>query len=152
MPQTDSDTHLGTDEKAGAAKTAGSTGLRRPLVVVAAVASTIVVLGLALGLGLGLGLKHHHSSTASSGSANGTGNLAIASTPDTDAAFMSTTMVNDKPTTRAYDFVVEERRGAPDGVEKFMLVVNGQFPGPTIEVNTGDRIVVNVTNKMSNST
>ncbi|KAL8291388.1 hypothetical protein RQP46_002366 [Phenoliferia psychrophenolica] len=32
-----------------------------------------------------------------------------------------------------------------------MLVVNGQYPGPTIEVNVGDRVVVNVTNLMPNS-
>ncbi|KAI1782831.1 multicopper oxidase [Ganoderma leucocontextum] len=151
MSQTDSGTHMGNDEKPGVAKTTARTGARRPLIVVAAVASTVVVLTLALGLGLGLGLKHHHSS-ANSSSVNGTGNLAIAGTPASNAAFMSTTMVNDAPMTRVYDFVVEERRGAPDGVEKPMLVVNGQFPGPTIEANTGDRIVVNVTNKMSNST
>ncbi|KAI0325354.1 hypothetical protein GY45DRAFT_1261010 [Cubamyces sp. BRFM 1775] len=61
-------------------------------------------------------------------------------------------IADDVPMTRTYDFVVEERAGAPDGVQKRMLVVNGQFPGPTIEANTGDRIVVNVTNKMPNST
>ncbi|KAI0356871.1 hypothetical protein OH77DRAFT_1399973 [Trametes cingulata] len=61
-------------------------------------------------------------------------------------------IANAAPTTRTYDFVVEERKGSPDGVEKHMLVVNGQFPGPTIEANAGDRIVVNVTNKMPNAT
>ena len=29
---------------------------------------------------------------------------------------------------------------APDGVAKDMIVVNGQFPGPTIEANWGDWI------------
>ncbi|KAI0705390.1 multicopper oxidase [Earliella scabrosa] len=61
-------------------------------------------------------------------------------------------IANAQATTRSYNFVVEERMGAPDGFEKLMLVVNGQYPGPTIEANTGDRIVVNVTNRMSNST
>jgi FtsP/CotA-like multicopper oxidase with cupredoxin domain len=28
----------------------------------------------------------------------------------------------------------------------------GMYPGPTIEANQGDRIVVNVTNKLENST
>ena len=56
------------------------------------------------------------------------------------------------PQTRTYDFVVEERLGAPDGTQKLMLVVNGQYPGPTIEVNADDRIVVNVTNRLPNST
>ncbi|KZT04954.1 multicopper oxidase [Laetiporus sulphureus 93-53] len=61
-------------------------------------------------------------------------------------------MVDETTTTRYYDFVVEEGTGAPDGVEKTMLVVNGLYPGPTIEANTGDRIIVNVTNKMVNAT
>lgn len=65
---------------------------------------------------------------------------------------MNMNMVDEAPTTRHYDFVVEEAIGAPDGVEKLMLVVNGQFPGPTIEANAGDRIVVNVTNKLPNAT
>jgi FtsP/CotA-like multicopper oxidase with cupredoxin domain len=34
-----------------------------------------------------------------------------------------------------------------------MLFINGKFPGPLIEVNRGDRLVVNVTNHLSkNST
>ena len=33
-----------------------------------------------------------------------------------------------------------------------MLVINGQFPGPTIEANEGDTIVINVQNDMSNGT
>jgi FtsP/CotA-like multicopper oxidase with cupredoxin domain len=30
-----------------------------------------------------------------------------------------------------------------------MLFINGKFPGPLIEANMGDRLVVNVTNKLS---
>lgn len=33
-----------------------------------------------------------------------------------------------------------------------MFVINGQFPGPLIEANEGDTIVVNVHNDMSNGT
>lgn len=33
---------------------------------------------------------------------------------------------------------IEEKILAPDGVEKPMLVVNGQYPGPTIEGDWGD--------------
>ncbi|KZT02962.1 multicopper oxidase [Laetiporus sulphureus 93-53] len=58
----------------------------------------------------------------------------------------------DETTTRYYDFVVEDGTGTQDGVEKTMLVVNGLYPGPMIEANTGDRIIVNVTNKMVNAT
>ena len=33
-----------------------------------------------------------------------------------------------------------------------MMVINGQFPGPLIEANEGDTIVVNVQNDMSTGT
>jgi FtsP/CotA-like multicopper oxidase with cupredoxin domain len=33
-----------------------------------------------------------------------------------------------------------------------VLVMNGQFPGPLIEVNEGDRVLVNVTNQLQNGT
>jgi FtsP/CotA-like multicopper oxidase with cupredoxin domain len=36
----------------------------------------------------------------------------------------------------------------PDGVRKEVYLVNGQFPGPTIECRSGDRIVVHVTNEL----
>ncbi|KZT65204.1 multicopper oxidase [Daedalea quercina L-15889] len=65
---------------------------------------------------------------------------------------MNTSLVGEPATTRYYEFVVEEAMGAPDGVEKLMLVVNGMYPGPTIEANVDDRIVVNVTNLMPNAT
>lgn len=80
-------------------------------------------------------------------------------------------MLRDRTETRTFQFVLEERRGAPDGFSKPMLVVNGasrslsslrdsqtdayhagMYPGPTIEVNEGDRVVVNVTNLMNTST
>lgn len=35
------------------------------------------------------------------------------------------------------------------GVVREMLFINGKFPGPLIEVNRGDRLVVNVTNQLS---
>ena len=126
---------------------------RRPLIILAAVAAIAVILGLALGLGLGLGLRHSKSAAAANPTGNSTTtNLQNVTTPSSADALLSADMVNDAPTTRTYDFVVEERMGAPDGVQKHMLVVNGQYPGPTIEANSEDRIVVNVTNKMPNST
>jgi Multicopper oxidase len=33
-----------------------------------------------------------------------------------------------------------------------MLVINGQFPGPLIRVNQGDRLLINVTNQIANAT
>ncbi|KLU86700.1 hypothetical protein MAPG_05712 [Magnaporthiopsis poae ATCC 64411] len=57
--------------------------------------------------------------------------------------------LNAAPTTRRYDFVITQGKAWPDGVVRDMLLVNGQFPGPLIEANRGDRILVNVTNKLA---
>ncbi|KAH7335816.1 multicopper oxidase-domain-containing protein [Rhizoctonia solani] len=56
--------------------------------------------------------------------------------------------ITDKPTTRTYDWTISMQEGAPDGYYRQMLVVNGQYPGPTIEANEGDTIIVNVKNKI----
>jgi Multicopper oxidase len=37
------------------------------------------------------------------------------------------------------------------GVVRDMLFINGKFPGPVIEMNRGDRLVVNVTNKLTSN-
>lgn len=42
--------------------------------------------------------------------------------------------------TRRYDFTIDRIVLAPDGVVRDMIVINGQFPGPTIEANWGDWI------------
>jgi hypothetical protein len=52
--------------------------------------------------------------------------------------------------TRHYDFTITEQTIAPDGVQRTGMVVNGAFPGPTIEANWGDWIEVTVTNSLAN--
>ncbi|KAG8526155.1 uncharacterized protein KY384_000148 [Bacidia gigantensis] len=52
--------------------------------------------------------------------------------------------------TRSYDFTIARGNIAPDGVNTSVLLINGQFPGPTIEANWGDMITVNVHNQISN--
>ncbi|KAM0432248.1 hypothetical protein ACHAPT_004786 [Fusarium lateritium] len=47
---------------------------------------------------------------------------------------------------RRYDFSVSRGTIAPDGYELDVILVNGQFPGPTIEANWGDTIQVTVSN------
>ncbi|KAK4197515.1 hypothetical protein QBC40DRAFT_256932 [Triangularia verruculosa] len=42
--------------------------------------------------------------------------------------------------TRSYSFDVGLATLAPDGVSKQMMIVNGQYPGPTIEADWGDNI------------
>ncbi|KAK0672592.1 multicopper oxidase-domain-containing protein [Cercophora samala] len=50
---------------------------------------------------------------------------------------------------REYEFDVTHRWAAPSGVWKKMMLVNGQSPGPLIEVNTGDIVRVKVNNYLS---
>ncbi|CAG8956065.1 hypothetical protein HYFRA_00011848 [Hymenoscyphus fraxineus] len=50
---------------------------------------------------------------------------------------------------RAYDFTITREVRSPDGYEKEMLLVNGQFPGPLIEANWGDTIQVTVHNAIT---
>lgn len=47
---------------------------------------------------------------------------------------------------RSYDFTIRRGFIRPDGFRKEVLLINNQFPGPTIEANWGDTINVNVHN------
>lgn len=109
------------------------------------VAAFILVLALALGLGLGLGLKGKNNET-----------LTNTKPPqswrrDPQDYVLSTSFDTKAPsTTRTYTLnLTEIPNGAPDGVSRRMLLINGQFPGPVIEVNEGDRLVVQVNNFMT---
>lgn len=42
--------------------------------------------------------------------------------------------------TRHYKFTVARGLKAPDGYQKQVILINGQFPGPMIEANWGDWI------------
>ncbi|KAI1460497.1 putative multicopper oxidase [Annulohypoxylon moriforme] len=53
---------------------------------------------------------------------------------------------------RSYDWIILDKEGDPDGVVKPMMTINGQFPGPLVEVNEGDVVEVNVHNSAVNST
>ncbi|CZR51745.1 related to laccase precursor [Phialocephala subalpina] len=122
----------------------------------------LVIVALALGLGLGLGLKHHHSSSSST-------EPSASATPSSTPSGISENIpswrrdpseynldmdwdINAAPTTRIFNITVSEIQAAPDGVVRTMLVMNGQFPGPLIRVNEGDRVLVNVTNELKNGT
>ncbi|KAG0143863.1 hypothetical protein CROQUDRAFT_48195 [Cronartium quercuum f. sp. fusiforme G11] len=61
-------------------------------------------------------------------------------------------IINQPPQTREYTFVIDERLGKPDGYEKDMLVVNGQYPGPILEVNQDDLVIIHVENMSVNTT
>jgi hypothetical protein len=40
---------------------------------------------------------------------------------------------------------------APDGYERQMLVFNGSYPGPRLEANWGDMLLIHVTNELTNN-
>lgn len=101
----------------------GSFGLRLRLRIIAAIATTVVILALALGLGLGLGLKHHRHIAASQASPS-TRSLPFL-TPQTSNNFIVGSIVGQSPQDRKYNFTLALANGAPDGVNKTMLVVNG---------------------------
>ncbi|KAL8645414.1 MAG: hypothetical protein Q9210_006718, partial [Variospora velana] len=55
------------------------------------------------------------------------------------------------PTTgviRPYDFTISRGFIAPDGVNRSVMLINGQFPGPTIEANWGDTFQITVRNRL----
>ncbi|KIK54167.1 hypothetical protein GYMLUDRAFT_48961 [Collybiopsis luxurians FD-317 M1] len=54
--------------------------------------------------------------------------------------------------TRVYNLTLAEEVLWPNGVQKTVLTINGLFPGPTIEVRSGDLLVVNVHNGLSEPT
>ncbi|TQV99751.1 hypothetical protein V2A60_005192 [Cordyceps javanica] len=56
------------------------------------------------------------------------------------------------PTTREYNWTITNADLNPDGVYRPMYLINNQFPGPLVECNDGDTIVVHVNNQAVNST
>ncbi|KAL2884711.1 multicopper oxidase, type 1 [Ceratocystis lukuohia] len=56
------------------------------------------------------------------------------------------------PAVREYFWVINDAELNPDGVFRPMVLINNQFPGPLIEVNSGDNIVVHVDNRGINAT
>lgn len=56
------------------------------------------------------------------------------------------------PTTneiQSYEFTIKRGFIAPDGVNKSVILINDQFPGPLIEANWGDTIQVTVHNQIT---
>lgn len=53
---------------------------------------------------------------------------------------------------REYKWTIVDIVGNPDGVFRPMLTIDGQFPGPLIECNEGDTLVIEVDNQSVNST
>lgn len=56
------------------------------------------------------------------------------------------------PQRREYTWVIRDQVHNPDGVYRPMILVNNQFPGPLVEANDGDTIVVHIENRAVNAT
>ncbi|KAL1966546.1 hypothetical protein VTN77DRAFT_4468 [Rasamsonia byssochlamydoides] len=65
----------------------------------------------------------------------------------TDTNYYSVTP--DTGVTREYYFTIQQVTIAPDGYERIAYTVNGTIPGPTIEADWGDTVVVHVTNNLT---
>lgn len=51
--------------------------------------------------------------------------------------------------TRSYYLIAERGIKSPDGVQRNVMLLNGSYPGPTIEANWGDIIEVTVENRIT---
>ncbi|KAH7033672.1 multicopper oxidase [Microdochium trichocladiopsis] len=56
------------------------------------------------------------------------------------------------PAIREYNWTVTDAMFNPDGVYRPMVLINNQFPGPLVEANEGDTIIVHVRNRAVNAT
>ena len=56
------------------------------------------------------------------------------------------------PQRREYTWEIKDHVFNPDGIYREMILVNGQYPGPLVEANEGDTIVVHVDNQAINAT
>lgn len=59
------------------------------------------------------------------------------------------TVVPETGVTREYYFEIVNSTAAPDGIERLVQSINGSIPGPTIEADWGDTVVVHVTNSVT---
>lgn len=51
--------------------------------------------------------------------------------------------------TRRYDLTIARGTIAPDGFERSAILINGGFPGPTLEANWGDTFEITVHNNIT---
>ena len=54
-----------------------------------------------------------------------------------------------KSKTHHYNWTITSEVRRPDGVAKPVYLINGQFPGPTIETKAGDKLEINVHNSLA---
>ncbi|KAI1136965.1 putative multicopper oxidase [Hypoxylon sp. FL0543] len=126
----------------------------------------LFVVALSLGLGLGLGIpRYRYKTVYAAGPLNHSAHYGVPEDLDfvpierlinkTELELRTGFIVSEKgkgePRVRDYVFNVSQALAAPDGFAKPAVLVNGQSPGPLIEVNVGDTIRVRVNNLMANA-
>ncbi|KAG9961243.1 hypothetical protein KCU61_g5649, partial [Aureobasidium melanogenum] len=84
------------------------------------------------------------------------GNTTTLSSPTSTASRLNIQLHPEDHATRepsilTFKWQVTSSVQSPDGVEKLVYLINGQFPGPTIEARSGDCIVVEVENALDGS-
>jgi FtsP/CotA-like multicopper oxidase with cupredoxin domain len=72
--------------------------------------------------------------------------------PEEDYILSSTWDFNAPPTTHEYTWIISDHTLNPDGVYRPMTLINATFPGPLVECNEGDELIVHVHNHASNAT
>ncbi|WVQ95186.1 hypothetical protein IAU59_002280 [Kwoniella sp. CBS 9459] len=71
-------------------------------------------------------------------------------TRDPDTFVLSTDWdVDAEPQVREFNFEIGTAAANPDGYTRQIYTINGQFPAPLIEANTGDTILVHVKNSLA---
>ncbi|RDW82847.1 hypothetical protein BP6252_03959 [Coleophoma cylindrospora] len=60
-------------------------------------------------------------------------------------------IIPDTGVTREYWLVAQNITAAPDGYERQILAFNGTVPGPTIEADWGDNVIIHVTNEIADN-
>lgn len=65
------------------------------------------------------------------------------------AAAADAASIAQAPTVRNYEFNLGYSAGSPDGFLRSVMTINNRFPGPLIEANAGDTVVINVRNSLA---
>ncbi|KJZ73505.1 hypothetical protein HIM_07061 [Hirsutella minnesotensis 3608] len=72
--------------------------------------------------------------------------------PDAYVLDASAWNLTTSPMVREFNWTIQDAVLNPDGVFRPMILINNQFPGPLVECNQGDTLVVHVHNKATNAT
>ena len=120
----------------------------RPFILFIISSFSILIMLVTLNLNQIFFLRHSVSESSimsqnlSTSSSSGTERYIISPEWDYSAA----------PTYREYNWTISKEERNQDGIVKLTMLINGLAPGPLIECNDGDTIVVHVRNEASDAT